>query len=440
MANASTYTCLSLDRFAQLVGLHPLHFNQVEVRLPDGGAIDECGMPIVQYSWQAGERLGREEIAMAISDAESDMERYLGFSVGPRWITQESVRVPRPQKPELFNGLAMDARAMYLGLKTELGYVESGGQEAVTLLHAAAPVLYTDLDGDGYKETATIVASGLPGSTVAQEVGIWYPGTGGTPGDNMWEVRPCKVTVLPDLYGGTVTATIVARREQFLASDFMMGLLPRAQDGLDDANFLATVDIYRHWTDPQKQALFAWERVPFSGMWGYMTGVLGCNDCGTTGCPQCASYEAWGCIETRDKRNGIIAIHPFTTWNVALGQFDNLTSSGISMVWRTPDRLLLNYRAGYPRPSNGLVDGRFERAVAYLALANLDRLLCNCNMLKALVSHWQEDLAQQVLSSGSGSSFKLSPNTLGNPFGTTRAGINAWSSIFPELKGEAVIA
>ena len=64
MARAETLTKLPLDRWAQLMGINPMHFNGVFH--PDSPPT-VCQQPWLQHPWQAADRLGREDIANAIA-------------------------------------------------------------------------------------------------------------------------------------------------------------------------------------------------------------------------------------------------------------------------------------------------------------------------------------------------------------------------------------
>ncbi|MHC4709558.1 MAG: hypothetical protein ACYTA3_03815, partial [Planctomycetota bacterium] len=85
MARASTYTLLSLDRWAAIMGINGAHFN---------GAAASAVMPYTdcctdiwfQYDWQFHSRVGREELARAIAASERDIAEVLGYWPAPTWI------------------------------------------------------------------------------------------------------------------------------------------------------------------------------------------------------------------------------------------------------------------------------------------------------------------------------------------------------------------
>lgn len=399
MAIATTRTLLPLDRFFQIIGLHPLHGNQVVVA--DLAPDTVCDMPVVKYSWQNADAVGREEIAQAIAQAEAILELHAGFSPVPRWVADERIQGIRPLWPEMFTGNAHNVRGMPTSLRTQLGHVISGGIEAKTLIEAAVAITYTDVDSDGYNETATIIVA--TSITDPQEIAIYYPGQAAA---DAYEIRPIKVTITAG------NATIVCRREQLLIESLQEQFNPRGADGLVDANFLDEVDVYRHYNDPSQQVQFMWE---------------GCA-CDGTGCEACSHSTQYGCLLTRNYKLGIVVPHP-GTWDSDLLHWDTACYS----VPRAPEQARLWYYAGYRNmrslTPNISMDGEWERAVTYLALSLLDRPLCACKPLEAFVSYWKEDLSYNQASATVSTSFTLSRRRLDNPIGTTRGALNAWRLI-----------
>lgn len=402
MARASTKTLLTLDRFAQLIGMHPLHFNGVELNNAEARI---CGDAILQHNWQHADRVSREEIAQAISDAEQNMEEWLGYAPLPKWYVDE-------RNVERVGGHDITGRGQ--AVQTEGGFLITGGIEAKVSLQLLAPIVYADVDSDGYAERATITVAGLPSYvTNPEEIAIYYPGTLGI---DEWEIRPiiCAIT-------GT-TATITCSRHQLVAPEKLEQLIePRAVDGSTAGNFLTTVDVYRHYNDPQRQVQFLWEG--------------GC-DCG---CADGCSYATqWGCLLVRNNRLGLVSAHP-SEWDASTSSF---TTTEFSPC-RYPDRSRLWYRAGFRNMSfirpHHTMDTRFERAVAYYAIGLLGRPICGCSAIKEIANHWGHDMATSVSTRGATVSRNMSRRLLDNPFGTTRGAIYAWNVVRQAKLGESVI-
>ncbi len=299
----------------------------------------------------------------------------------------------------------------------------SGGIEAKTLIEAGAAVVYSDADLDGYPETATVIVN----TTVTDpaELAVYYPGEGA---DDGWEIRPLRSQVIV-----AGVATLVMWRHQLPLPELLEALVPEAIDGDDNANFLTTVDVYRHWNDPQQQVQFLWSPLPLwfaDGIGGFAS--QGCDFCAGVGglggiCPACQAATQWGCLLGRDYDQGIVHYSP-AVWDPEQGAYQRSLWAG----WRAPDRLRLWYYAGWQDQRQKLptlqMEPSWARAVTYLALTLLTREMCNCNNLQALVRHWREDLALEDSSPTGSTRFQIDKRPLGNPFGTTRGAIFAWQN------------
>lgn len=387
MATARTRTLLPLDRFAAIIGMSPLHFNQVVLDELDPSdrqpmmPASTCGQPLLQYSWQDADRVGREEIAQAIADAEAAITRELGYSPGPRYILDERV-----------DGLRFPWMNNFYNLVLSQGYVISGGREAKTLL-ANRPIVYSDDDGDGYDELATVTIATTV--TSPDEIAVFYPDENGV---DAWEIRPINV----DIAAGT--ATITFSRHQAVAKNLLEAFVTNAVDGMVDSNFLGTVDIYRRYIDPSQMLEFL--------------GNISCPNCIDATCVACVSNSHAGCFLVQDARLGIVAARP-ATWDADNSEFRSAYACypfRSARVW---------YKAGLASLSP-----EWERAITYYALTFLDRPLCGCEALEAYTKHWKDDLTTSSSTpSGGTQTFRISTRLLDSPFGTTRGGIHAWRMV-----------
>ncbi|MDP2727535.1 MAG: hypothetical protein Q8P59_08310, partial [Dehalococcoidia bacterium] len=70
MGRANTRTMLPLDRWSYHLGMDPRHFNGLETSLRPARL---CHQPTLQYAWQDSDRVGRDDIAQAIAQAESEI-------------------------------------------------------------------------------------------------------------------------------------------------------------------------------------------------------------------------------------------------------------------------------------------------------------------------------------------------------------------------------
>lgn len=398
MLRASTPTKLSLARWAQLMGIHPLHF--AGIRIDDGVAHVACGEPWRQYAWQQPDRTSREDVAEAINAAESELEEWLGFRLMPTWERDEWVNSRTPGDPSALMFPGGDIRGFGFAREARWKLWIAPGIRGSSLIAAGAAITWSDADADGYKETGTVsVATAVD----ACEVQAFYPGMGPTA---TWQIRPAKVTTA----GGT--ATITFRRELVPKAGFSEYVLEPTHpyaDGLADGDFLATVDVWRIYNDPRTQGSFLWEP----------TGDCGCN---ANGCPNCAYATQDGCFIARNARLSLVVGTP-ATWNADTNAFDAARWG----LGRGPDITRLYYLAGAinneatcPRTS---MPTRWEQIVAELAASKLSRAPCECS-----AGRW--DYLTQDLAFASGdddiSTYRTSAADLASPFGTRRGAVQAW--------------
>lgn len=407
MARSNTVTQLSLDRFAEIIGVHPLHFNQVTVEwLAD---THTCESPLIQYSWQDADRVGREEIALAIKAAEDMIFQWTHFNVKPLWV-EDVIDYTRPWAPDLFRGANADLRGLQQVLKASNKYIQYGGVRVKTFLGTPI-IVYTDVDSDGYSETATVTQATVV--TDPEQLSVYYPTQAG---DDAFEIIPTKVAIA----GGV--ATITMRRERLVNLSEMESLSVRGVDGLDDSKFLTTVDVYAVENYPGQQVEFQWDN--FESVCG----------CGLPTCSICTFTTQTGCMTIRNGAQGLVTATP-ALWNLNTEAYE----SSAFNVGRAPDKARLWYRAGlkYGNSFNKITP-EFERAITLLAIAQLDRPLCSCGGLSAYIDHWQEDLTEPP-SDGRSRSPMVTEYIYHNPFGTLRGAIEAWK-IVSKYAGDVVYA
>lgn len=405
----STKTKLSLSRFAEIFGIHPLHFNQVRLASADQVLCDNM---YFQWEWQNSDHVSREEIARAILEAEDKIERQLGYRLIPSWEVDEWRPSIRPFRRELVNLSGSNVRGYRQHVEANWGYFISGGIEAKILIEAGAAIVYSDSDSDGYNETATVTVATTV--TDKNEIAVYYPGHDG---DDAWEIRPISVVIS----GGN--AIITFRRELVVIESKLnlFDITDAEAVGETDAHFLSTVDVYRHYNDPQTQATFLWE--PLAGV---------CTTCTGSGCEVCAYSTQTGCLIVQgDPRRSLIGYTP-ATWDSDDEQF--VTASWA--VGRLPDIVRLYYYNGYrdKRQSyTSRLSPDWERTVAYMAAALMDRPPCDC-----AADIWRKQREDFALVEGDEDGKPLyrfpagvesSSHILTNPFGTRRGEVNAWLKV-----------
>jgi len=405
---------LPLDRFFRIVSYSPILANQVVIMYNELQRDVSCSDPILQYTWQArgGGRPGREEIAQAIQQAEDTIYRALKFSPSPRWFTDE-VNISAAHRWGYWPNGAF-------GLRTNNFHLIEPGVERYAYL-GSPQVTYDDTDGDGYKETATLTLDAAATGVIdANEISAFPPGYGPDPA---LEIRPLRIEF--DSANNQINITVA--RHLLARWDLQERLDAQGIDGMEDTNFYLELDIYRHYNDPSQAIEIIWP----------------CGGCGV--CAACGVQTATGCFTITDPRNGLIRVMP-ARW-VEDSYFTGLGTGAwdvLSCIWiQTPARVKLHYRAGFvdPRLRRPLVEmaPELERAVAFLALSYLDREWLTCEQIRNLQAHWRLDLAAQTSNASMSSSFRVDPDLLMCPFGTTRAALYAWRVIQPLRVGEAVL-
>lgn len=411
MARTRTVTLLPLDRWADILGIDPLHFNQLETSIRQART---CAVVWKQFAWQESGQLSREDVALAIKRAEDTIADYLGYQPVSTWQVDERISVTNPAIPEIINVGNINPRGMHMSVKTRNNHIISGGIEAKTLIQAAVAVTLSDEDGDSYTETATI--SFATTVTDPEEIAVYYPGEAGR---DEWEIRPLNdpITRRRSVTIAAGVATVLFAAWQIVDPDPQSILDPVAVNGDVAGNYLSTVDVYRHFNDPQQQVTLMWAPRP------------GLCDCGDTTCVVCAHSTQTGCLVARHYRSGTFFYRP-ATFNATTGAFD----SAAFAVSRLPENLRLWYRHGFRNMNNDApnleMDTQLEQAIAYLSLTYLTRALCGCNNVEAIAKRMREDIGANIAGAGGDSiSYQLGDRFLNSPWGTQRGAIAAWSIV-----------
>ena len=399
------------------MGINPAHFNQAT-----GGATympvhNSCSNVWYQEDWHNADQVSRESLALEIHNAEMDIARELGFFPAPTWIAQDVRDYPRYYRPEAIRYGGWDVRGYTIGIKATHGKIISPGIRAAELLltvtTAAGTLAYSDADGDGFSETATVT---IPTTyTDASEIKVYYEGHDGEP---EWEIRNPRTKTIA---GGTFTATFWVW--QFIDPDEWSAIPTTAgASSIDvtDANTLVReADVYLEWNDPtQATAMFVWE--PIQGADAI------CSSCGGSGCTACQLTTQDGCLHIRDANLGIVVPYP-----ASYDDDTNTWASACYCVDRAPDMVSMHYYCG--AYDDRFLAGRtveplsdyWATTIAWLATARLERPLCDCGAATNVAEELREDLA---LSAG-GRSHAVSFKKLENPFGTKRGEIKAWDRV-----------
>lgn len=381
MARADTWTLLCIDDWARYMAIHPDAWNQVTNCLaPYPGA---CERVWIQHGWldhDSGRILGREDVARAIATAEEMIAHALGFWPAPTWIAGEEHPWPLP---------ARGAQIAFPPIATTWGHVIEGGRRALTAIALGTGVTYSDADGDGVNEVAsvTVTAAQLAAAGAQpEEVAVFF--TGET--DDTWMIRCLSMS--EDATTGNVTLT--GRTSQFTDPD--LWLVADDVDLCIAANFETRVDVYRRWNDPEEQAQVVWKG---SG--------------GTCDPAICSETCQDACVSISDGRLGLLRVMPGTysagTWTAAC------FSQG-----RLPDAVRLWYRSGLLLESNGRIKPMLAEAIIRLANTYLVDEPCGCAQTK---HRWERDRTEQDINT-------YDAQLCMSAFGSTMKGaLFAWSVV-----------
>jgi len=425
MARASTPTLLSLDRFAAIFGINPVHFNG-----GDGNSINifpigaTCNDFWPQYAWQYGDRLSREELARAIYSAEEDLARVLGYYPAPKWIAQEVHRFEQHYRRDMWGIGGSNVRGARKSITLKYGKFIQAGQRAVTLVGTATTVgltlVYSDPDGDGFDELATIT---LPTALTNEcEISAYFTGHDGA---KEWEIRPALSRTIT---GGNIILTYHSwmlfdpdQWERYPPYTAGSTTLFDSIDINDADSYVASVEVYREYTDfTTASATFYWEPEPS------VLGLAGCTSCGGTGCAACSLQTQDGCLHVRSTEGGVDVPVP-AEYDDDDAQWDQVAYS----VCRDPNEVKVNYFAGEygDRWLAGDVCDRlgdfWARVIARMAMSRLSKSPCSCAHVRAQYDELRADLARV----GRESSYIFDPVMLGNPLGTRVGELEAWRKV-----------
>jgi len=331
------YTWLSINRYAQIMGIAPMPFNTATAVNADNeyifdstGACDDFWF---RHDYQDRDKVSHESLALTIKKCEDDLMEALGYPLAPTWIVEEVHGYPRHHRREMFSS-GHDIRGGHKGIVLEYGKVIAGGRRALADAGATTSqdVTYIDMDGDGFFETARITfATEL---TDPRQIKVYVSDTDGEP---EWEIRPCRDK---SIVGGIFTADFYtwqfierAVREEWPVANAKLD--PIDISGDPPNNTMTEVDVYQEYNDTtQAMAQFIWEASP---NWSQYP----CSFCNGTGCDACGLTVQDACFDVRDPNSGMVAPWP-GTWD----SDDSEWNTASFTVCREPDMVKFWYYAG----------------------------------------------------------------------------------------------
>lgn len=314
------------------------HFNQLAGRAMYAPLTQPCDQVYTQFQ--------RDDIADGLGLAVELVSAELGFYPRPVWITE---------RLDLGHGDPMEWQT----LKTGWGYLTEFSIRTKTLVEAGVAVVYSDEDGDGFAETATVTVAT---TAAVDEIRAYFRVADGAveAGSDDWEIEPLYVTT------DGATATLVGPKWLFTDPNVVWRYPfedpnykdERTFDSDDGANFVTTVDIYR--------------------VYGSTTGAVKLLtdpilDCSVTNSGDIAENAVGRIL---DGKRGLFQI-----------RLANCTTLVNCTYY--PTQIWVSYQAGYPL-RNQLMDRRLEQQLVRIAntkIPNMPNTFCG----ERTLSMWQED-------------------------------------------------
>lgn len=446
-------TTLPLETFRSQFSLSPYHFWQQA----DGAIIPvdaNCSDLVYEYAYQSGvnNAVGRSDIRNAINAATLKMQEHLGFSPVPHFASPALINpspdaqsIPRFYDATQYRSNYVGADSRWLTLQLPEGKVRQIGVEKFTLVATAnalgsillqtggnvlletgglillegtlsssgATLAYTDSDGDGLIDLATIQFT--PAALLdVDALECYFNDRNGEQPSNAWKIEPIKA--LQDSI--TLLVTITARAWQCVPPQAYDQVIPAALDPTTSAIYAPAIDVYLHTCDPTGtttddcQAVLIWETTPYPG---WATVCFNCDlNFNNSRDPAAVAY-AIARVGVRDAQAGIVYFGE-AIYNTTSQQWLSQPMSNC----RPPDRILIRYYAG-DSLSN------WQKTLANLSAAELGKRVCACSSANEMIYQQQIDRADN--SSSKIDQFNLSQDDLGNPLGSKTGQIYAWKQI-----------
>ena len=416
---------LPMEFFRQIIGWDPWRF---------WGWSDQnhlitataCTPVIQEYDWQGHDAPGRQDIAEAIVTAETRLFDYLRYEVAPRY-KYDTLPWPRLADRRMIRVGAYDADMRWLNVDLREGFLQGIGAELLTPIQLGAPIVFSDPDGDGLPELATIGPIATTVTDISQ-IALYVPAAYRLGLDastsEQYRIQPSIATIS----GGFVT--IRAYGYTFMLPSLKEGYATTVVDPAVPTNFMTTVDVYQRSLATGasavavdvSQGVVYWETRPYHGWW------CQCGSCGTSPTFNGSVYDP-GAVAQAAARVGI---RNARTGNVIPAEAVYNTTDGTwaALNWsmcEDPDRVLIRYLAGQPLGVDGFMDRKWRNIVTRFAAAELKRQIVGCEAANRALEYWQQDMSK--IGNASTDLFNVSARVTDNPFGTRRGHVYAWSQV-----------
>jgi len=272
-------------------------------------------------------------------------------------------------------------------LRVPKGYLQAFGRRATALIEANVNVTYSDENGDGVEETATITLT-LASDVATDEIQVFFRTADGalSAADDLWQIEPLRVVK------SGLNVTITGQRALFVmpaiwAVDYSepQFINKASGDVNTPADFVTDVDVYRVYTDSTNAVIFNAD--PF-------------YDCANVPLDGDVQYAGLGRIV-----------------DSAIGSFMPRSADSCALYYA--ETVDVWYLAGLPL-ENGLMARQLEKALVRLSNTLMGQTpSCFCDRVLNL---WQYDT--RMMKPEEGAQYWVD-----NPFGLAMGAIEAWKVI-----------
>lgn len=382
---------LSIDQFADVIGLNPWGVAQVAKNLPAGTG-NNCRCALYERSWMEDDKFSRAEIAKSINSAERMFANKMGYWPAPKIFEGKVQPFPRPA------GRYEPIPA----IKLAWGYVQAIGKTVLTQVGDEHDVVREATMGEPtFKDSFEVIVP-VPSGTLASEIEVYF-----TPTDRSnlrladWQIRPVVVSI------EGINAVITGPSYLLAKPSHMQKMPPKNLDATDEETYVSKVVVYRRTLDTCQQGQLIWLK----------------GDCSTTPCQDKAVNA---CFQVVSGRHSKLQASQVTTCSG-----NSLTATDLYRDY-LPDKVSVNYIAGYPLQDNGLMNEWHAQIICWLAAALMVCETCACGCVRDMLKEYRS--APTYDTGGDDTditrALTMTPTKLGEGFGIPRLGaIMAWNNI-----------
>lgn len=387
---AKTVTKVPLYRWAEIIGVSPVHFSGAFA--PNYWQYDHaCNDVWAQYNWQRPETASREHLADLIATATTDVENLLGYFVSPTYVYREIQPFP----------IGINRIRRYPPtIETKWKKLTSFGQYVKTQVDDSVAAVLTDIDGDGFKEAAILIFSSSADPKTLRFYTAGYS-------DDSYRLFPVSISQSSGV-------TTVVFHSWDLLNPVLWEKPPSTFEAIDaevEANYELDVAVYTLAIDSTlPQAELLWGKGDPYAVNTCICGGVGCTTCGITVQP--------ACVTILDAQRGYISVTPAT--------YDEDSSTYIQQrlsVQSVPTGVRLYYTSGDVEQNYLLAETLnpmrlyLEEAITWISAARLRFPICDCSGIKESVNDLMVNLVEVNKQRQTYISI-IAPDMLTNPLGT----------------------